>query len=394
MNGSLRLYNRFTRTILHAILLLLLLPPCLLRAEAISFKEYGYSIDLPEGWEPFDASDPAKLSFTDPASGAMLEIAVFSHERIMTVEEMDADVRGKLKAEGSPARFSFSGRDACLSEIRFTSDGHPMQGFVLVVKGLDAGSAVASVDAMLIAFASKEGYASARDSILSALDSFSPDKAGKLLPGPIGQLAAPFPPPDPQPTAVTFLGRTVKGALGSTDAKATQSLIEREARILARYKQGQVPAWQRFYRMIYRDSYHRLDGIVEGLKDIVRSKSVPEKEVPIVFLSWIQDFTYARTGTLADFLSPLSVVLSASGDCDSCALLYAVILRHFGLDAIVLVSPYYAHALGGVALDLKGAAFTFDGKRYLVAEMTEKVDIGLISKDMADPSAWYAMPLE
>jgi hypothetical protein len=386
--------KRLSLSILRAVFLVLLLSPRALHAEAVQVKEYGYSLDLPEGWKPVDASDPAKLSFTDPSSGAMLEVAVFSHERLMSASDMEADIRKKLRAEGSPAVFSFSGREACRSEIAFASGGRPMQGFVLVVKGLSLETLVPVEDAMLVGFSPKEKYGAARDSILSALDSFSPDKAGRLLPGPIGQLAAPFPPRDPRPSSVKFLGQAVRDGLGPEDARAAQSLVEREARILAREKNGQISAWRRYYRMIYRDSYHRLDGIVEGMKAVLSARAVQEKDIPAVFLSWIQDFSYQRTGTLADFLSPLSVAISASGDCDSRALFYAEILRHFGLDAIVLVSPYYAHAMAGIALDRDGAAFTFDGKKYLVAEMTEKVDMGLIAKSMADPNAWYPMPLE
>jgi hypothetical protein len=42
------------------------------------------------------------------------------------------------------------------------------------------------------------------------------------------------------------------------------------------------------------------------------------------------------------------------------------------------------------ALDMPGpgARFTYEGKAYLVAEMTEKVNIGLIAKNMADPAFW------
>jgi hypothetical protein len=186
----------------------------------------------------------------------------------------------------------------------------------------------------------------------------------------------------------------LKVAIGKGDRDASQVLVEREARMLAEYKAAQVDAWTRFYRLIYRDCYHRLDGIVKAVRDALAAEKVPEKEAPLKILSWIQGFTFERTGTLADFLSPLSVAVSASGDCDSRAILYDAILDCYGLDAILLVSVTYSHALAGVALDRDGAAFILDDRKYIVAEMTEVVDIGMIAKTMADAKQWIAMRLK
>ena len=364
-----------------------------LDAQVILVKEHGYTIDLPVGWEPFDASDPDKLSFSDPVHGAMLQVTVFAHEKDMSAAAMEKDLRAEIGASGEGVSFIFSGRDSFLSDVTFTSAGKKLRGYLLVIKGIDGGAAPQE-DCLLVCFSTVDAYTGAIDSILSALDSFSPDQAGKLLPGPISQFLCPFPDPERQSVSLAFEGQTLRVAIGTGDADASQVLVEREARILAQYKAGDVEAWTRFYRAIYRDSYHRLDGIAEAINKALAAAKVPQKEVPIKILSWIQGFTFERTGTLADFLTPLSVAVTAAGDCDSRAILYDALLDRLGLDAILLVSVTYSHALAGVALDVDGAAFMLEGKKYIVAEMTEKVGIGMIAKDMADAKQWIPMRLK
>jgi hypothetical protein len=116
--------RRFFLLFLFALLL-----PCLLSAQAIAVKEYGYTLDLPVGWEPFDASDPAKLSFSDPVYGAMLQVTVFSHEKGLSAEKMEGDLRKEIKAKGEGVSFIFSGRDSFLSDVTFTSGGKDLRGY-------------------------------------------------------------------------------------------------------------------------------------------------------------------------------------------------------------------------------------------------------------------------
>jgi hypothetical protein len=377
------------------IALFTLCAPVPVSAQAILVKEHGYTLDLPVGWEPFDASNPDKLSFSDPVYGAMLQVTVFSHEKDMSAEEMDKDLRSQIKATGDGAPFLFSGRNAFLSDVTFSSAGKKLRGYLLTIKGMDRMDGVEPLkDCLLVCFSAVDVYNSALDSILSALDCFSPDDAGKLLPGPISQFLSPYPDPGRESISLQFQGKALRVSIGKGDRDASQVLVEREARLLAAYKASQVDAWTRFYRLIYRDSYHRLDGIVDAVRGALTAAKVPEKDAPLKILSWIQGFAFERTGTLADFLSPLSVAATAAGDCDSRAILYAAILDRFGLDVILLVSVTYSHALAGVALDREGAAFMLEGRKYIVAEMTEVVDIGMIAKDMADAKQWIPMRLK
>jgi hypothetical protein len=72
---------------------------------------------------------------------------------------------------------------------------------------------------------------------------------------------------------------------------------------------------------------------------------------------------------------------------------YIIILRQLGFDAILLVSEKYSHALAAVDVPGEGARFDFGGKRYLVAELTRKVALGRISREMANAAFWLPVAL-
>jgi hypothetical protein len=123
----------------------------------------------------------------------------------------------------------------------------------------------------------------------------------------------------------------------------------------------------------------------------VEGRGISREEIPRLLLSWLQSFKYDRTGTLSDLLCPIAGAVSQSGDCDSRALVYAILLDYFGIDAILMVSSEYSHALAAVDTSGEGARFFHDGKQYLIAELTEQVALGMIAADMADSSKWLGV---
>ena len=137
----------------------------------------------------------------------------------------------------------------------------------------------------------------------------------------------------------------IRFAAGDGEAEANQTVIEREARILASVREGIPEAWRRFYRIIYRDTYMRLLPLAESL--------AREGATPASLLAWFQDFSYTRTGSLADFQSPLACVLSSTGDCDSLGLAYVILLHQLGYNAILMVSSEYSHAMAAVDIPVR-----------------------------------------
>ena len=156
-----------------------------------------------------------------------------------------------------------------------------------------------------------------------------------------------------------------------------------------------VQAWQRYYRQIYRDAYHRLKrpafDIYAALyrsDTLERSKKEPA-EITKELLNWVQSFEYQRDTINSDFVSLPAVLSGESGsDCDSRSMLLAILLRQMNIETVIFVSPIYSHAMLGVNLNLPGAKIQVDGTEFLLGETTDSVELGLVAKEMSVTENW------
>ncbi|MCX7788700.1 MAG: hypothetical protein N2442_13505 [Spirochaetes bacterium] len=357
-------------------------------AESVLVSAFGYTVDLPPGWSVLDAKDPNLISFSDQSRKAVFQIAVFPKDSFSTAHEILQFAKDTFKTRGDAASFLFNGRTASFADYMFLAGKYKARGYFVGIQG-------ESLNYLLIAFASEPAYDEYHDVLLSLLDSFSPGEESRRAPGPISQFYREFPDPQPVQKEIRLQSTTIPLEIGSGEIEANSVVIEREARILTRYTQNPTlfpEAWKRYYQVVYRDTYLRLKPLADTLLTHLLKKGASRNQLPAILLSWIQGFSYSRKSTLSDLASPLEVAVTASGDCDARALLYVAILRHWGFDSILLVSHTYQHALAAVDQPGQGARFLFEGKGYLVAELTDTVPLGLINKKMADPSQWIAIP--
>lgn len=357
-------------------------------AESVLVSAFGYTVDLPPGWVVLDAQDPSLISFTDQTHKAVFQVAVFPENTFATSRDILRFAKEKFKARGDEAPFQFNGRDASLADYSFLAGKYPARGYFLGIRG-------ESLHYLLIAFTSEPTYGVFHDFLLSLLDSFSPGEESRIAPGPISQFYRQFPDPEPLQKEIRLNDASLPLQVGSGEIEANSVVIEREARILSQYTRTPSvfpEAWRRYYQVIYRDTYLRLKPLAEILLAHFTNRKVSREQLPSALLSWIQGFSYSRKSTLSDLASPLEIAINRTGDCDARALLYVAILRHWGFDALLLVSHTYQHAMAAIDLPGQGARFTFEGKGYLVAELTDGVSLGLINKNMADPSHWIAIP--
>jgi hypothetical protein len=190
---------------------------------------------------------------------------------------------------------------------------------------------------------------------------------------------------------------TLPFAVGPGEVSATEMLIDREARILSPY--GALrddifsAAWRRYFRMIYRDNFIRLQPLANEIGTLFRAARVPRVDYPHELLAWMQSFEFEQAGGVSNLQAPISALKTGTGDCDSLALAYTIIMHHLGIDAIMLLSDSYGHALAGVDVPSPGARFVFDDRQWLVAEFTADVPLGHIPSNMADPSKWIGVQL-
>jgi hypothetical protein len=146
--------------------------------------------------------------------------------------------------------------------------------------------------------------------------------------------------------------------------------------------------------MIYRDSFSRLEPVAEAIFQDLSVAGVPREEMPARILEWLQGAEYQRTASLSDLLNASACLVQFAGDCDSLGITYAIILHHLGFDAILMASVEYAHAMVAVDVPGEGARFPFQGRQWLVAELTDEVGIGRIEQSMSDIGGWIGVKLD
>ena len=375
--GNFRFY-----TVLFFILMNIFSP--YLYAKEYYIEDWQCFADLPQGITPIEITD-TKATFSNQEETFFFQIKVYPHQQYKSASEIFEDVKMKINAEGEGGSFIYQGRDSVFADYSFMLNQIAYRGYSLLVNG-------DKYDWVILSFCEEAVYESFHFLLLSALDSFSVDETSFFSPGPVSSFyETSYGVVDDVKIEVPFEKQRIIFNADSHAVEASEVAAEREARVLSGYTASDTDAWSRFYRMIYRDNFSRVDQLFnqisgECLKGITDSREISER-----LLSWFQEFSYSRTGTIADFSPPLKLLKDYSGDCDSLALLYIMLLKRFGIDAILMVSAEYSHSMAAVDIEGKGARFNFNGKNYLVAEMTRDIAIGQIDAAMADPSKWLGI---
>ncbi|MDR2257571.1 MAG: hypothetical protein LBE14_00325 [Treponema sp.] len=394
---------------------------------------WGFRLDLPEGYEYTGGDGKNRFSFQNDG-GAIFDAAVYQGT-YATMKALVDDVNKRLRNQGDVSFFEYRNKLAALIELRFTGPGNgtaesgnsgpgsgPYTGWALCVElespgkgntgAENAGGTGSNSPPLFLALAygpaGKNDLASLH---LSALDSIAPSEAERRFPGPVMEFGY----PRGEPRNMSLAGLNIKAQIRENDAEAAQALVDREFGILQRYlfSPRWQEAWIRFYRAIYRDSWERLADAAFQLERNwnvppagVKTRAETEKTTPPapvedenrVFagkaLAWVQSFTYERDLMGSDFVNLVSAAVEGRGDCDSRALLWALILAQADIPAAMMVSGNYSHAMGLADVNGAGARFDLEGKKWLVAETTAPVAIGLIGKDVSDTESWLGINFE
>jgi hypothetical protein len=364
-------------------ILLLLFVPVFTFAETFYSPTWGFFLDLPEGYDFLDGDGRDRFSFGGPGD-INFDIIVYNGT-FGTMEELTNDINRRLSNRGDVDFFDYHGKQAAIIELNFGDSS----GWALCVELAAAGT---SMPPMLLAL----GYGPEDSGLdllhISALDSISPSAAERYYPGPIIEYS--YPRGEMKP--VTLAGG-INAVIRENDAEAAQVLIEREFIILQYYAETSywMEAWARYYRLIYRDSYDR---VINPVFALVRSwggyniiGDEEKREFAKTALTYLQSFQYERNFDGSDFLNLVSSVTENRGDCDSRAMLWAIILSHAEIRSAMMVSPQHSHAMGLADIAGAGARFEYLDIRWLVAETTANIDIGLIAQEQSDPQHWFGI---
>ncbi|MDR1566159.1 MAG: hypothetical protein LBS48_02605 [Treponema sp.] len=357
---------------------------------------WGFRLDLPEDYEFSGGDGKNTFSFTT-GDGACLDLAVYSQgsgrNQYQSAEALAKDVQRRLSGSGGIDVFEYRRKEAAIMELSFSA-GKQMSGWGLCIELGDIGDRPQNAkQSFLLALAF--GPAERKDLqqlYFSALDSIIPEDSDRHYPGPITDYSYPREKRKLMPLA----GLDAEAWFYEEDAEAAQALVDREFAVLRRYASSPVwkEAWTRFYRAIYRDSYDRL---INAAFIVERKLNVPpleNRDFAHSLLQWVQSFKYERNLIGSDFVNLVSAAIEGRGDCDSRALLWAVMLNQADIPAAIMVSREYSHAMGLAELPGGGAHFTVEGKQWLVAETTARVSISLIGEKVSDISGWLGIVFE
>jgi hypothetical protein len=369
-----------------------------IQAEPFVSPTWGFRIDLPEGYAYTGGDGRNRFSFAD-GEGAALDLVVYSGGAYHSVQALAEDIQKRLGNRGDASVFVYRDRPAAILELEFARTGSSSSGRTQNYSGWGLCTELERKDGGPPPLLAALAYGPAEKAALkvlavSALDSIAPAPSDERAPGPMTEFAFPREASRRTPLA----NAQAQALLDGIDAEAAQALADREFEVLRLYTESPKwkEAWIRFYRMIYRDAWDRLADAAFALerswnRDAAEDETAREREITAKALSWVQSFAYERDLLGSDFVNPVSAAVEGRGDCDSRALLWAIILGHANIPAAIMVSREYGHAMGLADIDGPGARFEADGRKWLVAETTAPVAPGLIAADNADPAKWIGV---
>jgi hypothetical protein len=364
--------------------LVLFLTGSRLYPETYSSARGGFSFDLPAGYRPAQGS---RLSFSGPGEAAFEITTEPGREPGALLGRM----LRRLGNGGEPEMFDYHGRGAALARLEFSRGGRAYRGWGLC---LDRG------EDLLLALAYGPGGADQELLHLSSLDSIAPTAGERLYWGPVTEYTW----PRGEEREMALYNSDVTALIAAGDGEAAQGLVDREFQVLRQY--GDSPLWQeawgRFYRMIRRDSWERLRNALFRLERSWSAAALlgrgprddaglSDRDLASRALAYVQDFQYERDLMGSDFVNLVSALTEGRGDCDSRALLWALFLAQASIEAGIMVSRDYGHAMGIGDIEGPGARFPFEGKEYLVAETTAKVELGLIGRNVSEIGKWLGI---
>jgi hypothetical protein len=393
-------------------------------AEPLYSPAWGFRIDLPEGYEYSGGDLKDRFSFKTKG-GAAFDLVVYPGT-YQSVEALASDVSRRLGNRGDVSFFDYRTRKAALIELLFSQDGPAASG----AGGMDGGAArgksgqganmregwglCVELDAksaggidgggkgktLLLALAyGPTGKAELEALHLSGLDSIAPSAAEQRYCGPVTEFT--WPRGELKKTGLAG-GLGVEAMIAEHDSVGAQALVDREFAILRRYADTPLwkEAWIRFYRAIYRDSWERIaDAAFQlerywAVQALHEGNSLSDGALAAKSLAFVQGFKYERDLMGSDFVNMVSAVRDGRGDCDSRALLWAVILSQADIPSCIMVSKDYSHAMGLTTVEGGGAHFELEAAKWLVAETTANVAIGLIDQNMSEIDHWLGVTFE
>jgi hypothetical protein len=375
-----------------------------LHAELLTSPSWGFTLDLPEGFELIDKTGNQRFLFSSAIAPVQLIVSVYPASRYESPQKALEDVGKQLKAEIRIGKLLWREQDAAVGQLTFPAPDAELsaqQNYQGWMEALSLPNRQGTL--VLIAYTTAAHTAEYENLIISTLDGVLTDRGSRFETGPMTAFV--WPPAGDKDYPITIGGKKLTVTLDAEDGEANQFVVDREFEVLKLYLGSNKwrEAWQRYYRAIHRDAYKRLQRAAFTIFNTLWYGENPvttNEELTAALLQWTQGFTYTRTLEGSDFIAVPDVLTDGNGDCDSRALLLGILLNQMNLNTTLFISPEYSHALAGFAIEGAGARMETDisgtitgtGREgYLIGETTAPVPPGQVAQDMADPGKWFAV---
>jgi hypothetical protein len=348
---------------------------------------WGARTDVPEAWtsagEDFDAP-----TWYSPDREAVFEVRIWQPGTFGSVEEL-ADIGAPEGAQGDVARFDCWNGEAILADYQFSAAGGVFRGWFLYVVG-------DGPDIRLAAFSPAASFERQWYFLLSCLDAYVPRPTAALEPGAVSVFYRGDGPSESAIAAFRFGDHQITWDRDLPGEEAAQALIEREALVLrayARVPELFYPAWKRYYRLIYRDNYTRLEPLARALSSGPLPPGEPPESTAAKLLSWLQGFAYGSSDSFSDLLAPPTACATGVGDCDALGLSYLSLLDRYGISGRLLLTQKGSHAVAAVDVEGEGLRYTEGDATWLVAELTTRLPLGELPDRLQGIDDWFAVDL-
>ncbi|MCQ2576750.1 MAG: hypothetical protein MJ162_08385 [Treponema sp.] len=371
----------------------------ILFAEIISDTLYKFTLDIPEGYVLSEQSeDGLSYSFTHPNIPVSFVLKIVSDENLKNSYDVLNTNLSKLKAQKDISTFKWNNTDCSISQFYMKLD-KDYEGWCVSAPLQDKKSFIC-----LLCYCPSENAEQCNQFIISTLNSLCTNEEHYNTPGIIVSYA--FPNEGKFSQKVRIGNEDINFTMYQSDLEASQFVVDLEYSVLCLYANHKLwkEAWQRYYRMIYRDNSGRLDDFfistIQRLWPVCQKKNpgLPELEYAQKILFWVQTFEYKRANqqkSNSDFTSLCLAINGEGNDCDSRSMLVSALLRSAGLESFILISREYSHAMTTVEINAPGQKFKVEGtdREFLMGETTAKVTWGTIAQDHQDRSKWIPVYL-
>ena len=373
------------------IFFLIILFASQLFAEKITDRDFGFSLDIPEGFEISDYSeDGMSYVFAHPNIPVTLIMKITNDMKSKNAGEVLKANLSKLSAKGENDAFLWNNVECGISNFSMNIDTS-YTGWAVT-----APVKISGYYLLLLCYApsDKQGC---EQFIISTLNSLCIDEENRNTPGIITSYA--FPSEGRQNLTLKIGNKDIKTSIDKSDLEAAKFVVDLEYAVLNLYANHKLwkEAWQRYYRMIYRDNAGRLEAaasdIYNSLYPELKRKYPQDVDIKYaqLLLSWVQGFNYerAKNKNESDFTSLPAAISGTGSDCDSRSMLVSCFLNYIGIDTAILISREYSHAMVVTDIPAPGQTFTMEnGREYIFGETTAHVTWGMISQDHADRTKW------